>query len=328
MSSKLPLNIRVAIRDNWDKEDGPLQTALKDLEELLGHNVSVEPQWQLLVTALETYYPDKANLVSIIAGCVQVWVKGLTELLDDSVNEAWADQLLEKVPVTLRLFIDVATSDKASTRWSNHRQGFILSLPKAKVFQPTELLPTIRGHLLSCFDTNKQPTVAIVGPDPDDWAQVQLETKQSATQPVDAPSSRPGVEYLPDVASLPWPDELLLRPPFHLTLTSSQKLVEIQCSHSPTLKVLAEYLKRWCRTNHNDTTNPPGVQITLHHCAFSLGETFDRLTLSTEENRYTNQFRVTAPMIVALIEGVFGYELLSTQSGTWNFRRDVEFKKL
>lgn len=73
---------------------------------------------------------------------------------------------------------------------------------------------------------------------------------------------------------------------------------------------------------------PPGVQIALHQCAFGLGEMFDRLTLSTEETRYTNQFQVTTPMVVALIEGVLGYKLVSTQGGVWSFRRDVGFKKL
>lgn len=54
---------------------------------------------------------------------------------------------------------------------------------------------------------------------------------------------------------------------------------------------------------------------------------FDRLTLSTEDTRYTTQFTVTSPMIVALIEGVLGYELVS-KHGAWNFRRDTAFKTL
>jgi hypothetical protein len=67
--------------------------------------------------------------------------------------------------------------------------------------------------------------------------------------------------------------------------------------------------------------------VELHQSAFGLGEMFDRLTLSTEETRYTNQFTVTSPMIVSLIEGVLGYELISTD-GSWKFRRDIEFRTL
>ena len=67
--------------------------------------------------------------------------------------------------------------------------------------------------------------------------------------------------------------------------------------------------------------------MTLCQSAFGLGELFDRLILSTKETRYTTQFRVTTPMVVALIEGILGYELVSTH-GSWSFRRDVEFKTL
>ena len=72
---------------------------------------------------------------------------------------------------------------------------------------------------------------------------------------------------------------------------------------------------------------PPAVQIKLHQSAFGLGELFDRLTLSTEETKYTNQFTLTSPMVVSLIEGALGYKLVSTDSG-WNFRRDTEFRAL
>jgi hypothetical protein len=65
----------------------------------------------------------------------------------------------------------------------------------------------------------------------------------------------------------------------------------------------------------------------LRQSAFGLGEMFDKLTLSTKETRYTHQFQVTTPMIVAFVEGVLGYELISTH-GTWSFRRDTEFKTL
>lgn len=54
---------------------------------------------------------------------------------------------------------------------------------------------------------------------------------------------------------------------------------------------------------------------------------FDRLTLSTEDTRYTTRFQVTTPMVVAFIEGVLGYELVSTH-GAWSFRRHTEFRTL
>ncbi len=55
---------------------------------------------------------------------------------------------------------------------------------------------------------------------------------------------------------------------------------------------------------------------------------FDRLELCTKENQYIAQFRVTSPILLALIEGVLGYRLTSAHAGTWNFRREVAFRSL
>lgn len=52
---------------------------------------------------------------------------------------------------------------------------------------------------------------------------------------------------------------------------------------------------------------------------------FDRLTLNTETS-YGNRFTVTSPTIVALVEGLLGYELISRDG--WHFRRDTAFKSL
>jgi len=72
---------------------------------------------------------------------------------------------------------------------------------------------------------------------------------------------------------------------------------------------------------------PPAIQIRLCQSAFGLGELYDKLILSTKETRYTNQFHITTTMVVALIEGVLGYDPILSQ-GTWSFRRDTEYKTL
>ncbi|KAK4116612.1 hypothetical protein N656DRAFT_811520 [Canariomyces notabilis] len=328
-----PLKVQVGIRDHWVKEDGPLQKAIKDLEALLGHDVVVEPEWNLLIAELDDFYEDKGNLVAVIADCVQVWIKSMMELLEDPANESWTDTVLEKVPVRLRVIVEVAPSDKASSSWSEQRSAFVVSLPKKQVYRAAALFPTFRGDLLACFDSNKKPQL----PDKtagaaDDWAGVEVDGETGKPLVVDHPKSarpaaRPKTEFLPSVASMPRPDLLLTQPPYHLTMHEGNRHIELQCSHSPSLQFLSDYLKRWCRINHHDTSNPPAVQIILHQSAFGMGEMFDRLVLSTQETRYTSQFQVTAPMLVALIEGTLGYDLVSTYSG-WTFRRDTEFKTL
>jgi hypothetical protein len=103
-----PLKAKVAVRDHWSKADGALQTSLKGLKELLGLNVTVEPEWQLLITELDTFYEDNANLVTIVAGCVQTWVKCIVEVLDDPAREEWTATLLDKVWANhLPLYIEV-----------------------------------------------------------------------------------------------------------------------------------------------------------------------------------------------------------------------------
>ncbi|KAK0730997.1 hypothetical protein B0H67DRAFT_56775 [Lasiosphaeris hirsuta] len=337
----LPLKVQVSIRDHWAKEDGPLQTTLKGLQELLGHEVHIEPEWHLLITALDEFYPDKANFVVVVTGCVQAWAKSLTELLDDSANEEWTEKVLDKIKYgRLRLFLEVSASNSASSSWSEQRNGFIVSLPKEKVIQPAELFPVFRGKLLTSFEDDKKPHLARRGAADasvglgaaDEWADVEMDAKTGKPQVVEQPSNlsapaKPKVEFLPSAASLPRPDELFLRPPYHLSLFPGHAEIQIHCSHSPSLKLLAEYLERWCRINHHDTTEPPAVQVVLCQSAFGLGEVFDKLVLSTKETRYTTKFQVTTPMIVAMVEGVLGYELVSTQ-GTWSFRRDTEFKIL
>jgi hypothetical protein len=264
-----PLKVQVGIRDHWVKEDGPLQKAIKDLEALLGHDVVVEPEWNLLIAELDDFYEDKGNLVAVIADCVQVWIKSMMELLEDPANESWTDTVLEKVPVRLRVIVEVAPSDKASSSWSEQRSAFVVSLPKKQVYHAAALFPTFRGDLLACFDSNKKPQL----PDKtagaaDDWAGVEVDGETGKPLVVDQtksarPATRPKTEFLPSVASMPRPDLLLTRPPYHLTMHEGNRHIELQCSHSPSLQFLSDYLKRWCRINHHDTSNVNSPRLPL-----------------------------------------------------------------
>ena len=276
MTKSRPLKVQVGIRDHWAKEDGALQTTLRELQELIGHSVVIEPEWTLLVEELGSFYADKSNMVAIVAGCVQAWAKSMMELLEDSAHEAWADKLLEKVPSRLRVFVDVAASATASTTWSEPRDGFVVSLPKKQVYQPSQLFPIFRGELLASFDVKKKPqlpertaTGGASGAAADGWEGVEVDMATGRAEVVEAPrsshpSARPKIEFLPDVSSLPRPDQLLLQPPYHLSLVHGHHEIQVHCSHSPSLQVLAEYLKRWCRVNHSDTRNacsPPSLPL-------------------------------------------------------------------
>lgn len=271
----------MGVRDHWTKEDSPLQASLRSLQELLGHAVVIEPEWALLVAELDTFYADKANLVAVVAGCVQVWAKSMTELLDDSAHEAWTEKVLEKVPVRMRVFVDIASSVQAATVWSEQRGGFVISLPRKQIYQPAELFPVFTGDLLVCLDPAKTPLPerkAAAGAD--DWEGVEVD-RATGTVQVEAVETRKSletparakVEFLPNVASLPRPDQLFLKPPYHLTLLHGHQQIELHCSHSPTLQLLAEYFKRWCRVNHADTRNVCGRTLQTSRLSHPLTTT-------------------------------------------------------
>ncbi len=190
----------------------------------------------------------------------------MTELLDDSANEEWAEAVLEKTKVgRLRVFLEVSASTSGATSWSTQRHGFIISLPKKQVHQPAELFPVFRGKLLTSFDVEKKPQVLTSRPGgagsgtADEWADVEVNAATGKPDVVEKQentlvSSRRVVEFLPTAVSLPRPDELFLKPPYHLRLIPGSSEIEIQCSHSPSLQLIADYMERWCRVNHNDTT--------------------------------------------------------------------------
>lgn len=157
--------------------------------------------------------------------------------------------------------------------WSSGpgRTGFVVTVPgRERVVRPEELAPRFRGQLVRCFEEKapgegKGGVVPLAVRGTDDWADVEVDTATGRvdvvekTQPVVGTKAPVVVEFLPNVQSLPRPDELFLRAPYYLTVSAGHDGVEIHGSHSPSLKVIAEYFKKWCRVNHHDSTavRPP-----------------------------------------------------------------------
>ena len=138
------------------------------------------------------------------------------------------------------------SSDRAHATWEDQRGGFVLAVPKVAIALPNEHIPAIKEQLRTTFDkslTSAQVVETETAPG------VDLSLQSSKT------TARKPVHYLPDAAALPRPDELLQALPYHLIIRAiGETLIDIECSHGPSLDVLAAYLKRWCRTNHNLST--------------------------------------------------------------------------
>lgn len=141
--------------------------------------------------------------------------------------------------------------------WSDTRKGFFLTVPNVQFHQAAQFGSIFQDELSECFDEKKQAkkSIPIHSTTGDEWADVGADI--AVEQPAVSSTSRsaaPAVDFLPDPNSLPKPGTLLLKPPYHMFIsTLGANKMEIQCSHAPTLNVLAEYLKRWCKTNPNLT---------------------------------------------------------------------------
>ncbi|KAK6062760.1 hypothetical protein SCUP515_13036 [Seiridium cupressi] len=326
--SKLPLKVQVGIRDAWAKDDVPVQKALSSLKETLGLDVAIEPEWHLLLAELDSSYPDKTVFVPSIAGCVRAWSTALTSLLDDGANEEWADTLLEHAEGRVRLSLEVSKASQPSLSWSRERVGFVINLPKSQLLSTMDLEPLFKGQLLTCFDENAAPPAALAhrsGPG-DDWADISMDTATDKLVVTTSAPKAPTFDRLPDCNTLERPDDLLLKSPYHLVVYDRGSAnAEVHGSHSPSLQLLADYLKKWCKINQQDSRKPPCVEVKLHQSAFGLGLFYDRLTLSIE-SRYTG-FTISPMIVLSFVEGVLGYQNVSVDGQGWRFRKDVEFRR-
>lgn len=169
--------------------------------------------------------------------------------------------------------------------WCKERDGFALVLPKGHLPSPFEIEPLFKGQLLDCFKepTQASPHVQRPAP-PEDWADVSVDNSTGKPAIADRPmpqltstSTTREINVLPRCDTLARPDELYLKPPYHLTVVNAgNTFVEVQCSHSPTLQLLADYLKKWCRTNHQDSQNVSSAKFLVLTISLQLLKKTDK----------------------------------------------------
>ncbi|KFA73889.1 hypothetical protein S40288_00911 [Stachybotrys chartarum IBT 40288] len=344
----LPLKVKIGIRDVWSRDGTPLRKAIASVKDVLGLDIVCEPDWVLLLAALGEAYPDKADFVTAVTSTVQVWFEALHDLLDGGASEDWTEALLDRLKETysqLSVFLDVRKTERERpfTQWDQTRGGFIIYLPNETVHSAREFRTIFTGQIIAAFEKNAEeldlPSDAVdqaASEQQDGWATVEGSTltivakSQHKPEKTEAPAAGKAIiQYLPDVESLPRPEVLLLQPPYHLLVYSRvTQEVEVQCSHGPTLEVLQAYLKKWCRTNHQNVNKTPALTIKLHQSSFGLGVVYDRLTILAEDrDRWGGAATVSPTLVLNLVESRLGYEKTYCDSYGWHFRRDVPFKK-
>jgi hypothetical protein len=132
----------------------------------------------------------------------------------------------------------------------------VIYVPKLLVHQPAQFGGLFKEQLLEAFD-KKEPSksLPIHSTTGDEWADVGVDESEEQTAKTSmAGKKASAIDYLPDPNAMPKPGSLLQNAPYHLFVrASSSNNIEIECSHSQTLEVLGEYLKRWTRINPNRT---------------------------------------------------------------------------
>lgn len=90
----------------------------------------------------------------------------------------------------------------------------------------------------------------------DDWADVAVETRAAAVKPVAVVSTNEplAVARLPVLDGLARPHELFTSTaPYILIVEERGATIVVQCSHEPSLELLAAYLNKWSKSNPNDS---------------------------------------------------------------------------
>ncbi|UNI23887.1 hypothetical protein JDV02_009679 [Purpureocillium takamizusanense] len=329
----LPLKARVAVRDGFDAPGCAARKAITALGESLGRAVQCEPEWPLLVDALQQAY-GSAPVVEAVAGLVEAWCRAVLELLEDGdEGEAWGEALLEEMDgrASLRLLVDISESELPSTSWNGVTKAFVLHIPKARpAHDPLALVPHLRAKAEGAFKAQGTTVEA------DEWTSVAVSDGKAATTATTVPAGGPAAalvvassiksSYMPSVGSLAPPDKLLLRPPYHMIVYGGHE-VRVQCSHGQSLEFLAAYLKKWCRANTRRADKLPLVAATLGPSAFGISPMHDTLTVAWADRHAGDGSSICLPLLFHLIEGTLGYERVYVDASCWQYRRDEAFRE-
>jgi hypothetical protein len=134
------------------------------------------------------------------------------------------------------------------TKWNTKLATFQLCVPKAE--------PVSQSQLDSSYDKSFENLFNASAKD-DDWADVVVEKQVPATPTAGAAfssSSGPSVARLPVLDALSRPPELFKTTgPYILIVEERVPNIVIQCSHEPSLELIAAYLNKWGKSNPNDS---------------------------------------------------------------------------
>ncbi|EWC43838.1 hypothetical protein DRE_07282 [Drechslerella stenobrocha 248] len=302
--TKLPVKIRMSIRDSWDAPKCPFREAINALSKLLGTSVEVIVDWGMLWSVLSPQYPDPTTFIPCIEEAARVWAECLHERLDSDSLEEWTDEFLEKAKTASGITLELGVSENEMDR-------------------PEAIYEQSRGRLLLVFPRNSNGRVYLIASavDEDDWSVVPPTSGPSTAPPRPAVAvsdlSAPQVqaeappEKLPSLSSLGRPEVLFESSTPYLIYVRKygNKELHIEGSHHGSLTLICEYFQKWV------------LEIEKQTSLFGLNAGFDYMKITC------NRWELLNPTpFLAFIEIVLKYKLVEASSGvTWFYRRDTKF---
>ncbi|KAK4695764.1 hypothetical protein P7C71_g2047, partial [Lecanoromycetidae sp. Uapishka_2] len=323
MAGKLPMKVRVDLRDLWDKEDCPAKKSISALKELIGLPVTVMMEPTILWSELQKHYPDQGTFIPSLTAVIQAWADVLKAKLADESNSEWTDNFLEKVSEG-RGGIKARVEARAGTRvvstfLSKPDSAFIISIP--------ETTPSYRGacgYFTTDFAKILEQDLA-PPQENDDWTSVGIPIR---SQTHFAASDTVVSTALPTLDSLDRPEVLFARQtPYHLMVRVIHDGILVFGSHQGSLELLAEYLQQYVRNIDNPNVKQQILKTELQKSHLGYGALFDSLSVKPSDHRGRWE-DINPILILAFVEGVLGYHPVreGSEGNQWYFKRDVPFR--
>ncbi|KAL8708420.1 MAG: hypothetical protein Q9220_006710 [cf. Caloplaca sp. 1 TL-2023] len=289
--SRLPLKIRVGIRDHWDDKDSGVRKSLDKLQNTLGLPVNTLIDFPLLWDELQKQYPPQDTFIQDILSLVQTWAGDLTSRLENDEYSAWTERFLEMIGRSLVVRVDA------------------LPVNTVKAMLSANFTADLDG--LFTTDTDMKINDEI------EWAEVGMPSRNRP--PVESPARR-----LPVLSTLDRPEILFpAQLPYHLLVKSSHNSIIVQGSHQPSLELLHGYFQKHVRRG-TDSQQTPLLAVKLRQSLFGYGPLKDSVELSPYDPRAL-MGDVNPLFILSFVESVLGYQLVpqSSDANQWYFKRDT-----
>ncbi|KAL6790647.1 hypothetical protein J3E68DRAFT_429260 [Trichoderma sp. SZMC 28012] len=283
---------RYEIVDRYWREDSSVRILMKDVTGATDRAMICSRGWEVDYPQLDKLYGNMQHTIQAVTEAIGAWCKAIIGLVRDEENWKWKNEMIRKVDKAggeIRLWVKIYQAESPSVVWSEEDLGFVLFIPEANVMDLPNLVSGFKNQLLSAFDSDE-------------------------------------LYHIPKVQYVEVPSELLLKPPYYLTIQATPTCISVQSSHSPSLKFLAEYL--WEHESSNE--EPPVIDIKLHQNPFTPKESaiYDNLTLRDDHLPGGSVNRISPLMLVRLVENELGYKMDSRNPNSWYFCRKEPLEEL